>query len=78
MSSSKPQKHEPLQKGESKDTQLFNSGLSQAGGCACLIMTVWVLQAVWPAPCKMCAHLPWLLGSGLAAETVGGQGGRGE
>lgn len=40
-------------------------------------MTVWVLQAVWPAPCKMYAHLPWLLGSGLAAETVGGMGGKG-
>lgn len=40
-------------------------------------MTVWVLQAVWPAPCKMYAHLPWLLGSGLTAETVGGTGGKG-
>lgn len=41
-------------------------------------MTVWVLQAVWPAPCKMCAHLPWLLGSGLAGGEgrVGQDGGR--
>lgn len=31
-------------------TQLFNSVLSQAGGSVYLMMTVWVLQAVWPAP----------------------------
>lgn len=63
-------------KQETKVTQLFNNVLSQAGRSVCLMMTVWVLQAVWPAPqwCMHTCHCSWLAVS--QAATVGG-GGRG-
>lgn len=63
-------------KWESKHTQLFNNVLSQAGGCVCLVMAVWVLQAVWAVPwwCMHTCHGSWLAVSQLRWRGEGGRG----
>lgn len=56
--------------------ELLRNAPSQAGGCVCLPTTVWALRGCVASAMMMYAHLPWLLASGLTAETVGTSGGR--